>query len=275
MSTKPFKSNDDCCNSCLDIKVPVGPKGDKGDTGERGIQGEPGPQGEIGPAGPAGPQGPQGIQGETGLTGATGPAGPAGPQGLPGPTGATGATGATGPQGPQGIQGIQGDPGPSGDIAFENPFTDFAFTGGVSLILVNHPAPPNPITGTPTFTITTDNSKYNKVGNTIFANIDLKLNVIQPAVPTRVNFGFQMVLPAADIANGTFISLLDMKHDGGTGLNNPTLYDYFNNLEIKTASVGNLQIVSTEDRMKTDYMEFAGYTTRSIFLRGQIMFTVA
>lgn len=273
MSTKPFKENDDCCSGCLDIKVPVGQKGDKGDKGDAGEQGDPGPQGEIGPAGPQGDPGPQGIQGPVGLTGPIGPAGPAGPQGLPGPTGATGATGATGPQGPQGIQGPQGDQGPSGDIAFQNPFTSFGFVSGVSLILVNHPAPPSPITGTPTFTITSDNSKYNKIGKTIFANIDLKLNVVQPAIPTRVNFGFQMVLPG-DTANSTFISLLDMKHDAGTGFNIPSLYDYFNDQEIKTGSIGNLQIVNTETSMKTDYMEYANYTTRNIFLRGQIVFTV-
>lgn len=270
-----FSDDCDCCTKCGAIKVPVGPKGDKGDAGATGVAGPTGSQGPTGVAGATGATGPQGIQGDPGIQGPQGPQGPTGPQGSAGIQGPTGPTGATGPIGLTGPIGPIGPQGPSGDITFEDPYAVFAFAVGVNLLVVDHPAPPNPITGTPTFTITTDNSKYLVVGKTIFLNVDLMLNVIQPANPGRVTFRFDMVLPGGpDTGNGKFLSLLDIKYDGGTGLDNPNLYDFSNDQEIKIGSVGLMQLLDTEDRIKTDYLDKANYTTQNVYLRGQLVFNV-
>lgn len=265
---------DDCCDGCEEIEVPVGPKGDDGEQGE---QGEAGPQGPAGPAGVQGPIGPQGPQGETGPEGPqgeVGPQGPAGPQGLTGATGPQGPMGPEGPQGDTGATGPEGPQGPSGDIAFEDPFTDSSFVADTSFLLVDHPSPPTPITGTPTLTIVTDNSKFLKVGNTMFLNIDMEATITQPGNPTQVTFRLDFKLPGTDTANGRFSGIVDIVHDGGTGLITPDLYDFDDDQEAKTGESVIVRVLDSEDRVKTDYMDFSNYTTRNFFIRGQIFFSV-
>lgn len=274
MNNKTFKANEDCCEDCLDLKVPIGPKGDKGDAGEQGETGVSGPQGEIGPQGPIGLTGPQGEQGDQGIQGIQGNPGPAGPQGIQGLTGATGATGAVGSTGATGAVGPIGPIGPSGDIAFEDPFAASPLVVGVSLTFVNHPTPPVTADAVPTPTITTQNYTYLTVGKTVFMNMDLVFEINYAGITNKPLFSIQFDIPG--IANGTFISNIDLKSDEATGLFTPDSYDIDSDQEIKVGENVIVRVTDTETVAKTDYIE--GSVNPNIVeyrLRGQMVISIA
>lgn len=273
-------NGDNCgsCDPCDKYKIPVGPKGDKGESGTAGQPGPQGPQGETGPQGPQGETGPQGEQGEQGIQGEQGVQGPTGAQGPAGPTGPVGPQGDTGPTGPQGDTGPTGPTGPSGDIAFEDPFTVNGFIVDTSFFVVDHPSPPVAVGAVPTPTITDDNSSFLKIGNTYFANLDVRFELDYSGIGTAPIFNIQMLLPGSDAANGTFNSSLSITSDQSTGLIGPNLYDIDDDQEVKSVNpVPVIKVYDTESRIKTDYIVGGtdGNGTIEYRLRGQIIYSVA